>query len=88
MCRESNHHIGLLEGDYYLDSGRSGARNNDPNKYIKDAKVLENAHKEAVENDDELQIRYSFYCAQSYKDCGEAEKAIEWYKKRIDYGGW
>lgn len=88
VCRESNFHIALLEGNYYLDSGRSGARNNDPNKYIKDAKVLENAHKEAVENDDELQIRYSFYCAQSYKDCGEAEKAIEWYKKRIDYGGW
>ena len=32
--------------------------------------------------------RYMFYLAQSYKDTGNFEKAIEWYKKRIDAGGW
>jgi len=33
-------------------------------------------------------VRYSFYCAQSYKDAGNVAKSIEWYKKRITHGGW
>ena len=88
VCKEPGHQIVLLDGDYYLDSGRLGARNNDPNKYQKDAKILEAAFYEAEKNNDDIKIRYSFYCAQSYKDCGENEKAIEWYKKRANYGAW
>lgn len=32
--------------------------------------------------------RYHFYLAQSYKDKGDYERAIEWYKKRVACGGW
>ncbi len=79
-----------IHGDYYLESGRTGARSMDPEKYYKDALVLEKAHNMLDENknDDDLKIRYAFYCAQSYKDCNKKDKAIEWYNKRIEYGGW
>jgi hypothetical protein len=32
--------------------------------------------------------RYHFYLANSYNDSNNMEKAIEYYKKRIDLGGW
>lgn len=60
-----------------------GARSDDPQKYQKDAKVLEDALLEEPENS-----RYRFYLAQSYRDAGEYEKSIENYEKRIASGGW
>jgi glycosyltransferase involved in cell wall biosynthesis len=60
-----------------------GARSTDPQKFQKDAKLLENALKEEPTN-----TRYTFYLAQSYRDAGDFEKSIEWYQKRIDMGGW
>ena len=77
-------------GNYHIESGRVGNRNKDSNKYLKDAIILEKAHDDIIKNNpsDMLKIRYSFYCAQSYKDCNMMEKAIIWYKKRISYGGW
>ena len=35
ICKEENQVISLLDGDYYIESGRLGSRNNDPNKYKK-----------------------------------------------------
>ena len=35
-----------------------------------------------------LKSRYTFYCAQSYRDCGEYKKAIEKYSLRAKLGGW
>ncbi len=78
----------FIEGNYYIESGKTGDRSKDPDKYKKDALILENAHNKAVEENDHIKIRYSFYCAQSYRDCNEKEKSIEWYKKRVDYGDW
>lgn len=34
-----------------------------------------------------LEPRHVFYLAESYRDAGELEKAIEWYKKRTILGG-
>lgn len=79
---------GIIEGDYYVESGKTGSRSNDPMKYKKDAIILEKAHDEAVLNNDKLKVRYSFYCAQSYRDCNEKELSIKWYKKRIEYKDW
>lgn len=79
----------ILPGEYHIISGRTGNRSKNPNKYSDDAKVLEKAYYNAVETNDQIQYRYAFYCAQSYKDCGNIEKAIEWYKKRADNDkGW
>jgi len=77
-----------IDGNYYIDSGKSGSRSNDPEKYKKDAIILENAYYKALEQKDKVYIRYSFYCAQSYRDSNQKEKAIEWYLKRTTYDDW
>lgn len=82
----------LSSNSYYLTSGRTGKRSQDPDKYLKDALVLESEY--ALRGDP----RDCYYCAQSYKDyCGELknrpnsdsrlekyrQKAIEWFNKQI-----
>lgn len=73
----------VLEGDYYMDSRRKGARSSDPKKYLKDAKIFEELIKEEPENE-----RYAFYCGQSYFDYKDYSNAIKWYRKRIEMRGW
>lgn len=60
-----------------------GARSKDPEKFKKDAQVLEAALEKEPHN-----TRYQFYLAQSYQDAGDLVKAIESYEKRIAMGGW
>jgi len=80
---------GHIEGDYYIESGRTGGRHKDPNVVLKDAQILEKAYiKERDEGKKELSRRYAFYCAQSYKDAGNIDKAIEFYNIRTKCGGW
>ena len=76
-----------LLGDYYIVHGTSGGRSSDPMKYHKDAAILERAFLELPETDS-LRYRYAFYCANSYKDAGNIDKAIEWYIKTINLNGW
>ena len=78
----------VLDGDYCVVSGRGGARNQDPDKYLKDALLLEAAHAEAVQTKDPLYKRYAFYCANSYRDCGKPEDAIRWYKVTLSQDNW
>jgi GR25 family glycosyltransferase involved in LPS biosynthesis/tetratricopeptide (TPR) repeat protein len=79
----------IINGNYYTVSGRSGDRNtNNPDKYLKDAKVLEKAYNEAVEKKDDLFNRYAFYCANSYKDHGDHENAVTWYLKTLTHNNW
>ena len=73
-------------GDYYVISGRFGARSKNPQKYFQDAQVLEKAFYSP--KDEDLKDRYAFYTAQSYRDADMPEKAIEWYAKRANLGGW
>ena len=67
----------IVEGNYYVDSGKTGSRSSDPNKYAKDALILEKAYHE--EQDKGISNRYAFYCAQSYRDSNQLDKALEWY---------
>jgi FkbM family methyltransferase len=78
----------IIKGPYHVISGRSGNRNLDSNKYLKDAIILEKAYHDAVNAKDDIYIRYGFYCANSYYDCGKYESAISWYKKTLENGGW
>jgi len=74
-----------LEGPYvegHFDGGRSQGRDLKA-KYARDAQVLEDALKGDPEN-----TRYVFYLAQSYRDSGEAAKALETYERRAAMGGW
>jgi tetratricopeptide (TPR) repeat protein len=82
-CSKSGYSNVYIKGNYYVDSRRIGARNKVENKYLGDAKKIE----EALEKnpDDERNV---FYLAQSYFDAGMTEKGIEVYKKRISMGRW
>lgn len=77
-----------VEGDHYVVSGRSGSRSQDYHKYVKDARILEEAYFEAKKTNDDLHLRYAFYCANSYRDAGMSEKAIEWYKTTLKNNNW
>ena len=78
----------VIKGHYYTVSGRSGNRNLDSNKYLKDAIILEKAYYNAVDAKDDIYHRYGFYCANSYYDCDKYEHAISWYKKTLENCGW
>lgn len=52
-------------------------------KFERDIRLLEQGLIEEPMN-----VRYKFYLANSYRDIKNNEKAIEWYKKRIEDGGW
>lgn len=60
-----------------------GARSKDPQKFEKDAIILEKALEKDPEN-----TRYVFYLAQSYRDSKNYAKARQAYEKRISMGGW
>ena len=66
--------------------GHDGARRRDPQTYRKDAAILEGAL--LTETDPFLISRYTFYLAQSYRDCGEKEKALKHYLARGELGFW
>jgi SAM-dependent methyltransferase len=72
-----------LEGDYHIHSRRLGARNLDPQKYARDAAILQ---ADVDRNPDDA--RSVFYLAQSYRDAGEFAQARTWYARRAEMGGW
>jgi hypothetical protein len=78
----------ILNGDYYIISGKIGNRSKDPEKYIKDALILEKAYETALDSNDNNYMRYSFYCANSYKDANDINNAIKWYKNTLKLNNW
>ena len=76
---------GTAEG-LSIHASTDGARSQDKQKYEKDAATLETALQ--TETDPFLVSRYTFYLAQSYRDCGDRERAIENYLKRAELGHW
>jgi hypothetical protein len=89
-CKESNKILSSydIKGDYYFVGQTVGSRNDDVNKYKKDAITLESAFKEAYEKGNGIYHRYAFYTAQSYRDCGMLEKSLEYYKKVLSLDNW
>ncbi|OGN65126.1 MAG: hypothetical protein A3E80_00930 [Chlamydiae bacterium RIFCSPHIGHO2_12_FULL_49_9] len=64
-------------------SHTTGSRSSDPQKYLKDAKLLEKALEEAPDN-----TRYVYYLAQSYLNVPDYPLALKWYEKRSKMQGW
>lgn len=60
-----------------------GDRAKDPNRFLRDAELLEKALVEEPNN-----TRNLFYLAQSYRDAEVLDKSIDAYRKRIQLGGW
>lgn len=81
-CDKSNLKVQKCE-DCWIEVFHEGARSRDPDTYRKDAKLLEQAVVDEPNN-----ARHWFYLAQSYRDCGEREKALETYRKRAAMEGW
>jgi len=65
---------------FIKDIGDGGAKSD---KFERDIRLLKKGIEELPDND-----RYHFYLANSYKDSGDYDNAIETYKKRIKIGGW
>jgi tetratricopeptide (TPR) repeat protein len=72
----------LLSKDTFFinDIGDGGCKQN---KFERDVKLLIDGILKEPNND-----RYHFYLANSYFDLGKYDKAIDTYKKRIEFGGW
>jgi tetratricopeptide (TPR) repeat protein len=62
------------------DVGDGGSKTN---KFYRDIKLLTKGLEDFPNND-----RYTFYLANSYRDVGFIDKAIEMYIQRIQLGGW
>jgi len=62
------------------DIGDGGAKQD---KFERDIRLLLKGLENNPDND-----RYTFYLANSYMNTNQYEKAIEYYKKRIEIGGW
>ncbi len=64
-------------------SGDGGASTYDPEKFLKNVRLLTEGLKQEPDNS-----RYMFYLAESYRDAGEIGKALETYQKRVEMGNW
>lgn len=67
----------------YVEYTTEGARSRNPNKYRDDAAVLIEALKDEPDNP-----RYLYYLAQSWRDAGELQLALDAYDKRAKMPGW
>ena len=68
------------ESLYIDDKGDGGCK---ADKFTRDERLL----RKGLE-DDPSNARYAFYLANTLRDLGKNEEAIEFYKKRISLGGW
>jgi glycosyltransferase involved in cell wall biosynthesis len=82
-CSE-DHSVGHLP--WRMRRNHDGARRRDPQTYAKDAEVFVRALE--TERDPFLRSRYTFYLAQSYRDCHQHTQAIAHYLQRSIMGGW
>lgn len=62
------------------DRGDGGCK---ADKFERDVKLL----KKGLQNEPS-NVRYMFYLAESYKNLGQYQDALNWYQKRISFGGW
>lgn len=74
-----------VEGFHVLvtPDGHSWTSQTIQEKYASHAAILE----DYVLNDEKKDPRWLFYLAQSYRDCENNEKSIEWYEKRANMPG-
>ena len=73
----------VLEEMMIAADSERGARTRDPQKYHKDAQLLEQALEKEPNNS-----RYVFYLASTYENAKEYPLAIKNYEKRAQMGGW
>lgn len=77
-----------LDGDYVIVSQSIGARSKDAGTYYRDATILSRAIETISDEDRDLLPRYTFYCANSWRDAQCPREAAHWYRRRIALAGW
>ncbi|MFB2587973.1 glycosyltransferase [Acinetobacter sp. c1-l78] len=85
VSKKTDTQIGFLQGDYFVLSGRTGARNRNPHKYRDDALILAEAYQNYQDNHHNIKSQTAFFCAQSWRDYGDNAQAIHWYKICLSY---
>lgn len=83
LTSDTHHSTSILEGVHYTSIDDGATRSTGIEKYLKNVVLLEEGLKEEPDNS-----RYAFYLAESYRDSNQPAKALEWYQKRVDMGGW
>ena len=81
-CRDAFTKGGRIEGILYNVVG-GGARSRDPQKYVNDAKALEQTLVK-----DPLNGRTVYYIGQSYRDAELRSEALVWFDRRGEMPGW
>ena len=69
---------------FHIRVGTGGARSADPDKYLKAAHLIEQELRH--ETDPGMRARYTFYLAESWRDCGAFQFALERYIERAGMG--
>ena len=72
---------GLDKSVCYIDDKNDGGCKSD--KFTRDRQLLEDGLVKEPEN-----VRYTFYLAQTYSCLNMLKESIDYYKKRIEQGGW
>jgi len=75
---------GKLDSIRFIDLHDGKRAMNYSIKIKKDIEILKNA----IKIDPENKVRYTFYLAQSLREDRRYQKAIRYYQKRADFGGW
>ncbi len=71
---------GRIAGVWFNDRACGSSR---VHKFERDIRLLSESLRRDPDN-----CRSMFYLAQSYKDSGRFEEAIDWYARRVQAGGW
>jgi len=79
-CAELPSDREVLETAHIEDVGDGGCKHD---KFERDERLL----RAALETDP-TNTRHMFYLAQTLRDVGKTDAAIEWYKRRAEAGGW
>jgi len=78
-------HVGQAQfNDLVIDDREDGGCKDD--KFIRDERLLRGGLKDPSDKDNHT--RYKFYLAQTLRSLGKYQESNEWYRKRIDSGGW
>ena len=75
-----NNHVFHKTDVFIQDIGDGGSKSD---KFERDIALLTRGLEQKPNNP-----RYTFYLANSYRDSGQYENAIEQYKRRVEQGGW
>jgi hypothetical protein len=76
-----NQNISFICEGLVIDDQEDGGAKAD--KFERDERLLLEGLKDEPQNE-----RYMFYLAQTYSCLGRLQESIDWYKKRVEKGGW